>query len=119
MDFQTHLFMGAWHDDPAFGVTANPGIGLLVRESDFLAGAGVWRNSVKETVPYGFVGYQPLMIGPVRVGGVAGATKYFGKTRGLAGALFTYTFASKEWHLLVTPRVKNLAPTTVMLSASF
>lgn len=119
MDFQTHLFLGAWHDDPTIGATVNPGIGVLARESDYLAGAGVWRNSAKEVVPYGFAGWQPLTFGPVRAGGIVGATKYSGKPKGFAGVLFTYTQDGKDWHVLVTPRVKNYAPATVMLSTSF
>lgn len=119
MDFQTHLFLGAWHDSPAFGNTTNPGFGLLVRHQDFLVGAGVWRNSLKDAVPYGFVGYQPLTIGPVRAGAITGATKYFGKPSGLGGALFSYTLKEIEWHVLVVPKVRNLTPTTAMLSTSF
>jgi hypothetical protein len=119
MDFQTHLFLGAWHDSPAFGTTANPGVGLLVREGDFLAGAGAWRNSLKETAPYAFGGYQPFRAGQLRAGGALGATKYRDKPTAIGGALFTYTHQGTEWHVLVTPKVKDLAPTTVMLSASF
>lgn len=119
MDIQTHLFLGAWHDDPAFGVTANPGIGVLVRESDFLAGAGVWRNSLKETAPYAFAGYQPLTIKQIRVGGVLGVTKYKDKAQPIGGLLLSWQTKTGEWHMLVTPKVKNYAPTTVMISLSF
>lgn len=119
MEYQTHLHLGAWHEDPNFGTTANPGIGVFVREDSFIAGAGVWRNSLKETAPYVFAGWQPANIGPVKIGGILGATKYKGLPRPVGGVLFTYQFKGSEWHFLATPRVKNYAPATIHLSTSF
>ncbi len=118
MDLQTHLFLGAWHDSPAFGTTANPGIGLLARERDYLAGAGVWRNSLRETVPYGFVGWQPFAQGNMLLGGILGATSYRDKAQPIGGLLGTYKTGDSAWHLLATPKVKNKSPATLMLSYS-
>jgi len=118
MDLQLHNFLGAWHDDPAYGVTANPGIGLLARKEDFLGGAGLWRNSLKETVPYGFVGYQPFSLGNMRLGGILGATSYRDKAQPIGGLLGSYNMGDSAWHLLATPKVKNKAPATLMLSYS-
>jgi hypothetical protein len=119
MDFQTHVHLGAWHDSSAFGTTANPGLGVLVREEDFLAGVGVWRNSLREVAPYGFAGWQPLGVGPLRAGGALGATKYRQRASLVGGALLTYIHKGREWHLLLTPKVKNYAPAAVELSVSF
>jgi hypothetical protein len=119
MDLQTHLFLGAWHDSPAFGTTANPGIGVLARQGEYLGGLGVFRNSLGEAAPYGFVGAQPFNVGPVRVGGLVGATAYRKQPRPVGGLLLTYPHRGTEWHLLLSPHVKNFAPTTVALSVSF
>ncbi len=119
MDFQTHVHLGAWHDSSAFGTTANPGLGVLVRESDFLAGVGVWRNSLREVAPYGFAGVQPLRIGSARLGGILGATEYRQKVRPVAGAVLSWKHGDTEWHFLATPRVPKIAPATIELSLSF
>lgn len=118
MDFQTHIHLGAAHNNE-LGVTANPGIGLLVREADMLGGLGVWRNSLKETAPYGFIGWQPIKAGGARLGGIIGATKYKGDAKPVGGLLLTYKLGGSDWHFLVTPKVKNYAPATIHLSTSF
>jgi hypothetical protein len=118
MDLQTHFFLGALHDDSAYGATANPGIGILARKDDFLGGAGLWRNSLKENAPYGFVGWQPFSAGNMRLGGIIGATSYRDKGQPIGGLFGSYRTGDSDWHLLATPKVKNKAPATLMLSYS-
>lgn len=119
MDFQTHLHLGAWHASAQFGTTANPGVGLLARKEDYMLGAGVWRNSLKETAPYGFAGWQPLKRGALSAGPLLGATKYRSQAQIVGGLVLSYKHSGAEYHLLFTPRVPKLAPAAVELSVSF
>jgi opacity protein-like surface antigen len=62
-----HLRNDSIHND------INEGLGLEYRVSDSLGFAmGAYRNSLYKTSVYGLVRYQPLTLGSVRVGAVAG-----------------------------------------------
>src|SRR3954463_6183922 len=53
-----------------------PGIGLLRRQDNWLAGAGVFRNSIGRWAGYAYGGYQ-WPVGPVRLGFIGGATHHY------------------------------------------
>lgn len=101
-----------------------PGIGVMRRtESHWLAGAGVFRNSIRRTAGYGYVGKQwPL--GRVLAGGIAGVThNYYVNDGGivpLAAAVVTVPL-NDRWSidLIGIPRVRDYTYATVNLSVSW
>lgn len=101
-----------------------PGIGLMRRtESHWLAGAGIFRNSIGRTAGYGYVGKQwPL--GRVLAGGIAGVTHRYHFNDGgivpLAAAVVTVPL-NDRWSidLIGIPRVRDYTYATVNLSVSW
>jgi hypothetical protein len=101
-----------------------PGIGVMRRTSDhWLAGAGVFRNSVGNTAGYGYVGKQ-WPVGRVLAGGIAGLTHNYRFNHGglvpLAAGVVTVPLA-ENWslELIGIPRVKNYSYTTLNFSVSW
>lgn len=95
-----------------------PGIGVMrVTDDNWLAGAGIFRNSLARTAGYVYLGKQwPL--GRVRVGGIAGLTHRYNYNNGglvpLGGALVTVPLADR-WALdfIGIPRIGNYTYTTL------
>lgn len=101
-----------------------PGIGVLRRTSDhWLAGAGVFRNSLGRTAGYAYVGRQ-WPVGPVLAGGIAGATHHYNFNNGgivpLGAAIVTVPLAERwSLDLVGIPRLKHYTYTTLHLSVSW
>lgn len=101
-----------------------PGIGLMRRtETHWLAGAGIFRNSIGRTAGYGYVGKQwPL--GRVLAGGIAGVTHHYYFNDGglvpLAAAVVTVPL-NDRWSidLIGIPRVRDYTYATVNFSVSW
>lgn len=101
-----------------------PGVGLVRRTPEhWLAGAGVFRNSLGRTAGYGFVGKQ-WPAGRVLLGGIGGVTHRYNFNGGgivpLGAALATVPL-NDRWSLefIGIPRLKNYTYATLHVSASW
>jgi len=100
-----------------------PGAGVIRRQDDWLAGAGVFRNSIGRWAGYAYGGWQKP-IGPVLVGGIAGVTHHYYINGGgpvlLAAALVSIPLTPKlTVELVGIPRVADYTYTTLNLSLSW
>lgn len=101
-----------------------PGLGLMRRTPNhWLAGAGVFRNSLGRTAGYGYVGKQwPL--GRIYAGGIAGITHRYNFNNGglvpLGAAVVTIPVA-ENWSvdLVGIPRIRDFTYTTLNFSVSW
>src|SRR5437763_1029820 len=79
LNVQTYSFHE--HTSETYLHNTTPGIGLIRRDGDWLAGAGVFRNSIGRWAGYGYGGWQypfgHFNTGPIRVGGIAGITHHY------------------------------------------
>jgi hypothetical protein len=105
-----------------------PGVGLIRRQENWLLGAGVFRNSIGRWAGYGYGGYQfPLLetrAGPVRLGGIAGATHHYFFNDGgivpLGAAVLTVPVTKNvALDLVGIPPIKNATYATLNLSVSW
>lgn len=102
---------------------ATPGIGLIRREGNWLAGAGVFRNSIGRWAGYGYGGWQKTL-GPVRLGGIAGLTHHYRWNDGgvvpLAAVVATIPLGTAfAVDLIGIPRLKNATYATLNVSFSW
>jgi hypothetical protein len=100
-----------------------PGLGLLRRQDGWLAGAGVFRNSVGRWAGYGYGGYQ-WPVGPVLVGAIAGATHHYNFNNGgivpLGAAVVTVPVSKAvALDFVAIPRVTNYTYATLNASVSW
>ena len=141
-DCAAHLHVAAHHWSAPQFKTATPGVGLLCRRASdaaLLAGVSLLRNSRNMPAVYAFAGYQPLRVGTVRVGAIAGLrtravfrvhndrawtwdATTFSHTDvvpfGAAVASWQYKQGA-EAHLMLIPHIKNATPATAALSFSW
>lgn len=105
-----------------------PGLGLIRRQDNWLAGAGVFRNSIGRWAGYGYGGYQyPLLAlpaGPLRAGAIAGITHHYlwndGGIVPLGAAVITVPLARRlAIDLVGIPRIKNATYATLNVSLSW
>ncbi len=105
-----------------------PGVGLIRRQDNWLAGAGVFRNSIGRWAGYGYGGYQfpiaQFAPGPLRVGGILGATHHYNFNDGgvvpLAAAVVTVPITpTLAVDLVGIPAIKNATYATLNLSLSW
>lgn len=75
VDCATHIHVAAHHwQAPQFKSTT-PGVGVLCRHAHdpaLLGGVSLLRNSRNMPAVYAFAGYQPIELGSLRIGAVAG-----------------------------------------------
>lgn len=100
-----------------------PGIGVIRRQDDWLAGLGVFRNSLGRWAGYAYGGYQ-VPIGPVLAGGILGVTHHYNVNNGgivpLAAAVVSIPVTDKFMVELVgIPRVSSYTYTTLNVSLSW
>lgn len=100
-----------------------PGLGVMRRQDNWLLGAGVFRNSVGRWAAYGYGGYQ-WPVGPVRVGGIAGATHRYNYNDGgivpLAAGVVTIPLRERwSLDLVAIPRVRDYSYATLNVSVSW
>ena len=95
-----------------------PGIGVMrVTDDNWLAGAGIFRNSLARTAGYAYLGKQ-LPLGKVQAGAIVGLTHRYNYNDGglvpLGGLLVTVPLADR-WALdmIGIPRIGNLTYTTL------
>ena len=109
----------SWHEPGADEGIRNwtPGIGLIRRQGDWLAGAGVFRNSIGRYAGFGYVGWQKP-IGRFRAGGIAGLTHNYRWNDGgvvpLAAAVVTVPVA-RDWsvELIGIPPIRHVSYATL------
>lgn len=101
-----------------------PGLGLIRRTEDhWLAGGGIFRNSLGRTAGYGYLGKQ-WPVGAVLVGGIAGVTHRYNFNNGgivpLGAAIVSVPLAER-WSLDLAgiPRLKNYTYATLHASVSW
>ena len=100
-----------------------PGLGLIRRQDDWLAGAGVFRNSIGRWAGYGYVGWQ-YPFKRVRIGGIAGIThRYLWNDGGivpLAAAVVTVPVTKTlALDFVGIPHIRNATYATLNVSLSW
>ena len=95
-----------------------PGLGVMrVTDDHWLAGAGIFRNSLARTAGYAYLGKQ-WPVGKIYLGGIAGLTHHYNFNDGglvpLGAALVTVPLA-KRWSLdlIGIPRIGIYTYTTL------
>lgn len=98
------------------------------RENDGLTGAGVFRNSLGRWAGYGYGGRQSSLVqtpaGPIRLGGIAGATHHYFWNNGgivpLAAMVLTIPLTKNfAVELLGIPRIRGATYATLHVSLSW
>ncbi|HUR59361.1 MAG TPA: hypothetical protein VM029_16720 [Opitutaceae bacterium] len=100
-----------------------PGLGLIRRENNWLAGVGVFRNSIGRWAGHGYAGWQ-YPFRHVRIGGIAGITHhYFWNDGGivpLAAAVITVHVAKTlALDFVAIPHLRNATYATLNVSRSW
>ena len=112
MDCLPQLHVAAIHAEAGFN-SFTPGLGVLCRKKDYLAGAGVYHNSIRKTSAYAIIGWQPWEVAGVKFGVVVGvATGYYQPIMPMAAGAISY----RGVNLLLIPRVQGVTPATLALS---
>lgn len=116
----------SWHEHTSQDDLTNhtPGLGVMRRSPEnFLAGAGLFRNSIGRTAGYAYVGKQwPL--GRVFLGGIAGLTHHYHFNNGgivpLGAAVVTVPLTdSLALDLVGIPHLANYTYATLNFSVSW
>jgi hypothetical protein len=95
-----------------------PGLGVMrVTDDHWLAGAGIFRNSLARTAGYAYLGKQ-WPVGKIYLGGIAGLTHHYNFNNGglvpLGAALVTIPLAERwSLDLIGIPRIGNYTYTTL------
>lgn len=119
MQIEANIHLAATHDN-SLGTLSTPGLGLIARQDQYLAGLGFYKNSIGNRTNYAFIGAQPVTIGKVRLGAIAGiADGYKSHITPLAAGIATISLGASNLNILVIPKVKGLTPTTVGLTISW
>ena len=121
VSFQTYSFHEHTSDVELHNTT--PGVGVIRRQDDWLAGLGVFRNSLGRWAGYAYGGYQ-VPFGPVLVGGIAGVTHHYNVNNGgavplLAAAVSIPVTDKFMVELVGIPRVANYTYATLNVSLSW
>ena len=139
MDCAAHLHIAAHHWQAPQMHSSTPGAGVLCRDGDRLYGASLLMNSRGMPGGYGYVGYQPIKLGALRIGAIAGV-----RTRSVfsqedwrtwtwnpasyvkttitpyaAGAVSYRITDNTELHLMLIPAIHRVTPATAALSISW
>ena len=116
------------HTSETYLHNTTPGLGLIRRHDNWLEGAGVFRNSIGRWAGYGYVGWQfpvgKFAAGPIRIGGIAGATHHYNFNDGgivpLAAAVVTVPVGQTiAIDFVGIPRIKDATYATLNLSLSW
>lgn len=109
------------HTSEADLTNNTPGIGLMrVTEKHWIAGAGIFRNSLARTAGYAYVGKE-WPVGKILVGGIAGVTHHYNFNDGglvpLGGLLVTVPLADR-WalDLIGIPRLSGYTYNTLHIA---
>lgn len=117
MDCLPHVHTIAIHaPGPKNYETFTPGIGVLCRADTLLVGAGAYRNSNGDPSKYVAAGWQPLRLGPVRLGAMFGLVDGYTRRGGAFAPMGGVSLSWGNAHLLMWPRVANYTQAGVALS---
>jgi len=114
------LQLGSLHEHTTETDLTNntPGLGLMrVTENNWIAGAGIFRNSLARTAGYAYLGKE-WPVGKVLVGGIVGVTHHYNFNDGglvpLGGVLVTVPLADR-WalDLIGIPRISGYTYNTL------
>jgi hypothetical protein len=114
------LQLGSLHEHTTETDLTNntPGLGVMrVTENHWIAGAGIFRNSLARTAGYAYVGKE-WPVGKVLVGGIAGVTHHYNFNDGglvpLGGVLVTVPLTDR-WalDLIGIPRISGYTYNTL------
>jgi len=114
------LQLGSLHEHTSETDLTNntPGIGLMrVTENHWIAGAGIFRNSLARTAGYAYLGKE-WPVGKILIGGIAGVTHHYNFNDGglvpLGGVLVTVPLADR-WalDLIGIPRISGYTYNTL------
>lgn len=120
IDCAPQIHIAAYHAQAGYN-SDTPGIGLLCPiATDTRAAVGTYRNSLGGQSAYAAAVWQPLRLGPLRVGAMAGmATGYRREFTPMAALAISVPVRTLELHLLAVPAVSNASPATAAMSVSF
>lgn len=115
MDCLPQIHVAAIHADHGYR-SFTPGIGVMCK-GKVLVGAGLYKNSLGDGSTYAAVGYQPWIVGGVKIGAIVGAAtgyKHYDVVP-LAAVLMSY----KHLHFTFIPEVKAKTPAVLGISFTF
>lgn len=115
------IHLAAVHDGGGYR-TAAPGLGVVCERDSLIGAAGLFSNSIGKTSRYIAGGAQPLQLGPVRVGAVAGFMDGYayrgGRSFPFAAITVSAPLGAVTARLMVIPK-SHISPATVALAMSF
>jgi hypothetical protein len=121
MDCLPQIHTVAIHAEAGYN-TVVPGLGILCAKDDYFAGAGVYKNSISKTSVYAQAGMYLLNTPYVKFGFLAGVVTGYPlhPVIPMGGGVVTVgTGGTRAVHLLLVPKVSNVAPAFVQLSYTF
>lgn len=111
----------ALHSSGSYEV-ATPGVGMVCEKGDLVAAGGVFSNSIGSRSRYLAGGWQPIQMGPVRIGAIAGMIDGYehrdGKPIPFAALTASVPVGAIVARFMLIPESK-VAPTTLALAFSF
>ena len=120
MDCLPHINVAALHAPSEQQYrTFTPGIGVLCRKADWMAGAGFYSNSLGNRSNYAIAGWQPLRMGPVHVGAVAGVVDGYPVNSGRFIPMAGLALSWGHVHVVAWPQVKDYSPAGLAVSFTF
>lgn len=116
------LHLLAAHAQPGFHAET-PGLGVLCERGQGVAAAGAFRNSEGGSSRYVAAGWQPLELGPVRLGAVAGVIDGYAYRGGnpmpfAAGLVSVPLWRGVEARFLAVPHVEGVSAAALQLAVS-
>jgi len=117
MDYLPHIHVAALHSEPGYRSVV-PGIGVLGTDGPWLIGAGVYRNSNPggNLSTYFMGGAQPLRIGPVKIGAVAGMVNGYERANGKFAPFIAGVASWGHQHLTIMPPYAKEKPWVIQYS---
>ena len=115
-----HVHVAALHSDAGYR-TAVPGIGALWTDGPWLGGAGIYRNSNPHggLSAYLMAGAQPLRVGPVKLGAVAGIVNGYERAQGRFAPFVAAVASWDNNHLTIMPPSEPKKPWVIQYSFTF
>lgn len=120
IDCAPQIHVAAIHAEAGYN-DSTPGVGLLCPiATNIRLAVGTYRNSLSMQSNYASIAWQPVHLGPVRIGALAGVvTGYRRDYTPMAALAVTVPVRAIELHLVAVPAVSNASPATAALSFSF
>lgn len=119
-DCAPQLHIAAYHAAPGYNGDT-PGIGALCDvRPDTRVAVGTYFNSIRRQSYYGALVWQPLAVGPIKVGVLAGAVTGYGHdVIPLAAFAVSLPAGRFELHGVFVPEAPAVSPATAQISVSY